>query len=116
MYSFIGLAKKAGAVAAGENPAELAVKRGRACLVIIAGDASHNTVKKFRTAVYGRNIPLVEFGSREQLGHILGKPYYSVVAVTDRGFAERIKEMVDQNHNNDETAYGGGFFEQTKNS
>jgi len=101
VYSFIGLTKKAGAIAAGEVPAELAVKRGKAYMVIIADDASQNTKKKIDSAVYGRNIPLVRFGSKEQLGHILGKPYISVIAVTGRSFAERIKEMIDQNHNND---------------
>ena len=82
IYSFIGLARKAGAIAAGEGLAEQAVKRGKAYLVLITHDASLNTIKKIRTAIYGRNIPLVEFGCKEQ-PHA-GEDLFSVIAVTDR--------------------------------
>ncbi|HHW21900.1 MAG TPA: 50S ribosomal protein L7ae [Clostridiaceae bacterium] len=116
IYSFIGLARKAGAVAMGEGLAEQAVKRGKAYLVLIADDAASNTAKKIRTAVYGRNVPLVGFGKKEQLGQILGKTFVSVIAVTDRSFAERIKELVELENNNDNSSYGGDFVEQTKNS
>lgn len=46
IYSFIGLAKKAGMVAAGEGQVEAAIKKKKAALVIIAKDASINTRKK----------------------------------------------------------------------
>ncbi|MGI6123260.1 MAG: L7Ae/L30e/S12e/Gadd45 family ribosomal protein [Acetivibrionales bacterium] len=116
IYSFIGLAKKAGAILGGEGLSEQAVKRGKAYLVLITEDASLNTRKKIETALYNSSIPLVEFGNKEKLGQMLGKTFFSVISVTNRGFAERIKEMVEQNKNNDNTAHGGGFFEQTKNS
>lgn len=116
IYSFIGLARKAGAVAAGEGPAGQAVKKGKAYLVLTAHDASLNTIKKIRAAINGKNIPLVGFGNKERLGHMLGKTFISVIAVTDRGFAERLKELVEREHENDNSAYGGDFIEQTKNS
>lgn len=111
VYSFIGLARKAGAIATGEGLAEQAVKRGKAYLVLVTHDASLNTRKKIETAMYDKDIPLVVFGNKEQLGHMLGKSFFSVIAVTDRGFAERIKELIEQEQNNDNTAHGGGFFE-----
>ena len=46
--SMIGLATKAGKVASGEFCTEKEVKSGRACLVIVADDASDNTKKKFQ--------------------------------------------------------------------
>ncbi|NLX64277.1 MAG: 50S ribosomal protein L7ae [Clostridiaceae bacterium] len=116
VYSFIGLAKKAGAVIAGEGLTEMSLKKGKACLVIITEDASHNTRKKVETALYNRDIPLIKFGHKEKMGQTLGKSLLSVISVTDRGFADRIKEMIGQNEINDNTAHGGGFFEQTKNS
>ena len=39
----IGIAKKAGKIAAGEFQTENAVKSGKASLVIISGEASDNT-------------------------------------------------------------------------
>lgn len=111
IYSFIGLAKKAGAVMAGEGLTEMAVKRGKAYLVIITEDASLNTRKKIETALFSSNIPMIEFGNKDKLGQRLGKTFFSVISVTDRGFADRIKELIEQNVDNDNTAHGGGFFE-----
>ena len=54
---------------------------------------------------------MLEFGHKENLGHMLGKAQLSVIAITDGGFAGRIKEMVEQVKNNDDKTYGGGFFE-----
>lgn len=116
IYSFIGLARKAGAIVTGEGLTEMSLKKGKACLVIITEDASHNTRKKIETALYNSNIPLIEFGQKEKLGRSLGKSFLSVISVTDRGFADRIRELIEQNENKDNTAHGGGFFEQTKNS
>jgi len=116
VYSFIGLAKKAGAVITGEWLTEMALKKGKVCLVIITEDASRNTRKKIEAALYNRDIPLIEFGHKEKMGQSLGKSFLSVISVTDRGFADRIKELIEQKGNKDNTAHGGGFFEQTKNS
>ena len=54
--SMIGLATKAGKVASGEFCTEKEVKSGRACLVIVADDASDNTKKKFHLDSYRRDI------------------------------------------------------------
>lgn len=116
IYSFIGLARKAGKLALGEALTEQAVKRGKAELVIITRDASDNTKKKIETALFGKNIPVLQFGSKERLGHMLGKALFSVIAVTDKGFSGEIEKMIEHCFNNDNTAHGGGFFEQTKNS
>ena len=48
VLSLIGLATKAGQTASGEFMTEREVKTGRAALVIVAGDSSDNTKKKFR--------------------------------------------------------------------
>lgn len=51
ILSLIGIATKAGKTASGEFCTEKEVKSGRAALVIVAGDASANTKKNFRTCV-----------------------------------------------------------------
>ena len=45
--SLLGLAAKAGRVVSGEFATEKAVKAGKARLVLVAGDASDNSRKKF---------------------------------------------------------------------
>ena len=43
----LGLAAKAGKIVSGEFATEQAIKADKACLVVIAKDASDNTTKKF---------------------------------------------------------------------
>jgi len=119
IYSFIGLARKAGGVAAGDSAAEYAIKRGRAACVIVAQDASPNTTKKFGYLCGSRSIKIINFGTKQRLGQVLGKEAHSVVAITDRRFSERLEEMIKESGNHDNRfegqaigkAYGGGLFE-----
>lgn len=115
IYSFIGLARKAGALCAGEGQTEGAVKSHKAVLVLITEDASGNTRKKFQNACKSQSVECLLFGTKVQLGEMLGKEMISVVAITDQRFSEKIREMVN-NHIKGNTAHGGGFFEQTENS
>ncbi|MCX7773098.1 MAG: ribosomal L7Ae/L30e/S12e/Gadd45 family protein [Clostridia bacterium] len=108
IYGFLGIARKAGALALGESVAEQAVRRGKAHLVLVTLDASDNTKKKIETACFTHKVPMVAFGEKEKLGHMLGKAFFSVLAVTDKGFSDRIHELIEQNSNNN-TAHGGGF-------
>ncbi len=45
VLSLLGIAQKAGRVVSGEFSVEKAVKEGKACLVLVAKDASDNTKK-----------------------------------------------------------------------
>ena len=73
--SMIGLATKAGRTASGEFLTEREVKTGRAALVIIAGDASDNTKKKFRNMCDFYEVPIRVFGDKDTLGHAMGKEF-----------------------------------------
>jgi len=95
IYSFLGLATKAGKTISGEGNCESAIKRRRVYLVIVAGDASENTKKKFMNMCRYRKIDIRIFGEKEKLGKYIGKKIRSVVAITDKGFAERTKELID---------------------
>ena len=81
---------KARAVVSGEVACESAVKSMKAHLVIVPTDASFNTKKLFsnKTTFYG--IPYVEFGTKDELGHAIGKDMRSSIAITDEGFAKAI--------------------------
>ncbi len=90
IYAMIGLAMKAGSVVSGEVACESAVKGMKAHLVIVPTDASFNTKKLFsnKTTFYG--VPYVEFGTKNELGHAIGKDMRSSIALTDEGFAKAI--------------------------
>ena len=87
VLSMISLAMKAGAVASGEMKAEQSVRAGRAKLVILAGDASDNTKKKFMDKCNYRGIRYEIFGNKDELGRLIGKNERSVVAITDDDFS-----------------------------
>lgn len=86
----LGLAMRAGKVASGEFAAEKAVKEYRAFLVIVASEASQNTQKKFRNMCQYYKVPYLVFGTKEELGRIIGKEYRASLAVCDKNFAEVI--------------------------
>lgn len=96
IYSMIGLAERAGKVVSGEFSTEKAVKSKKACLVVLASDASANTRKHFSDMCAYRNIPLCIYGNKEELGHAIGKQMRANLAVTDQGFADSIRERIKE--------------------
>jgi ribosomal protein L7Ae-like RNA K-turn-binding protein len=95
IYSFLGLATKAGKLISGEETCERALKSGKVYLVIVSADASDNTKKKFSDMCKYRGIEIKYFGQKELLGRHTGKGVRSVVAVTEKGFSGRLLEMID---------------------
>ncbi len=95
IYSFLGLATKAGKLLSGEETCERAIKAGRVYLVIVSEDASNNTKKKFSNMCSFRNTDLRCFGVKSEIGRHTGKNIRSVVVITEKNFAEHLKEMID---------------------
>lgn len=110
VYSFIGLAMKAGKLVSGEAGCEKTIRGGKALLVIVAEDASENTAKKFRDACIFRKIPFFRFGQKAILGRLLGKEFRSVVSVTDVHFAKKLAELINDQQSN-KKKHGGGLIE-----
>lgn len=90
ILSLFGLAARAGKIASGEFQTETAVKSGTAFLVVIAQDASNNTKKLFQDKCSFYKIPILILGTKEELGHAIGKEYRASLAILDAGFAEAI--------------------------
>ena len=110
VYSFMGLAMKAGKLVSGEEGCERTIRSGNAFLVVTAEDASDNTVKKFQNACEYRKVPFFRFGSKEALGRLLGKEIRSVITVTDAGFAQKLTELIMKEQSN-KNKHGGGLIE-----
>ena len=86
----ISLATKAGKTVSGEFCTEKEVKSGRAHLVIVAGNASDNTKKKFRSMCEFYEVPIYFYKDKDTLGHAMGKEFRASLAVLDEGFAKGI--------------------------
>lgn len=92
----LGIAAKANGVVSGEYQTEHAVKSGEAFLVIVAEDASDNTRKMFRNMCEFYQVEIAFYGSRESLGHCIGKEFRASLAVIDEGLAKTIKKKLAQ--------------------
>ena len=85
--SFLGLARRAGKLAAGEDAVQDALQAGKARLLILAADAGEKTVRWAEHRSQGR-LPIAYLtSSREDLGHALGWGRCAVAAFTDLGMA-----------------------------
>lgn len=103
ILSMLGLAKKAGRLAGGEFAVSKTVKEGKARLVVVAADSSHNTQKMFINMCTFYQVPCYLYSSKEALGHALGRDIQASVAVLDDGFADAIiKKFKDFESNADE--------------
>lgn len=92
--SQLGLAMRAGKVISGDEIVTKSIRSSEAKLVIVAGDASLNTRKKFRDKCGTYQVPLLIGFDRESLGASVGKPERVVLALTDQGFANLLRKTV----------------------
>ena len=95
VLAMLGLAMRAGKVVSGEFSTEKAVKSGKACLVIVAEDASDNTKKKFSDSCSYYQVPYAVYGTKESLGHSIGKEMRASLGVTDEGFGRELAKKMD---------------------
>ena len=99
MLSLISLAKKAGKIASGGFQTEEAVKKGKACAVIISVEASENTKKKFRNMCTFYKVPFHVYGRKEELGAAIGCEFRASLAILDRGLAASVEKRLESAQN-----------------
>ncbi len=87
VLNMISLAMKAGAVSSGEYACEQAIKGGTGFLCIVAEDASANTKKAFSDSCDFYEVRYIEYGTKESLGHAIGKEYRASIVVCDENLS-----------------------------
>lgn len=93
----LGLARRAGKLAIGEENCLKALKTRKASLVIVAADASDNTKKRFRDKCAHHQARLIETGTRHELGAAVGRGMAVILAVTDPHLADGFLRTVSKN-------------------
>ncbi len=96
IFSLLGIAMRGHNLVSGEVQTLEAVKKGSARLVIIAEDASHNTVKLFTDKCGYYQVPVLCFGTKESLGHAIGRDLRSSVGVCDAGLADSMIGLIKE--------------------
>jgi len=94
IFSLLGLAMRGRNLVSGEFQTVEAVKQKKACMVIVAEDAADNTKKLFHEKCAFYQIPVWEFGKKEDLGRAIGKDLRSSLAVCDEGLAAAIQKQL----------------------
>lgn len=88
LLGLIGLARKAGKLELGEEPVFSAASAHKARLILVAGDASENTLEKARRVAERGNCPLLQVElSKAELGGGTGRATCALLAFTDVGLA-----------------------------
>ncbi len=90
LLSMIGLARRAGAAQTGAFLTERCIHDGRCELIIMAADTAPNNRKKFLSSSKHYGIPLIEYSTKDELSHALGKENVVVVGIDDKNFAKGI--------------------------
>ena len=97
--SMIGLALRAGRLAAGEDPAGEACREKRSRLLLTASDASENTLRRAeRFTREGECLSLALPYTKAELGEALGRGSCAIAAVTDLGLARAIAEKLGEGY------------------
>lgn len=96
----LGLATRGRNLVSGEYQTESAVKDGTAMLVIVAEDASANTKKLFADKCSFYEIPVMEYGTKADLGRAIGKDVRSSLAVCDAGLATAVQKAIESERAN----------------
>jgi len=91
----LGLTARAGKIQSGEQAAELALKKGQACLIILDGAASKSTRKAFSDACTYHSIP-IRITDADALGDAIGKPGRRIAAVTDGKLAQKLADLLPE--------------------
>ncbi|MFC0524180.1 YlxQ family RNA-binding protein [Pontibacillus salicampi] len=94
--NLLGLAFRAGKCTLGEEAIVRDIQRKRAYLVLIAQDTGASTKKKLEDKCRYYDIPNRVVDHRDTLSNAIGKTGRVAVAITDRGFANKIKSLLDE--------------------
>ena len=95
LSGLLSIAAKAGKIESGEFSTERAVKSGNAYLVICAENSSENTKKKFNNMCIYYKVPLYYYGTKEVLGHCIGREMRACMACTDIGLSNAIIKLME---------------------
>lgn len=90
---FLGLIKRAGKLIEGYNKCEEIISKKKLYLVIISGDCSENTKRKFINYCFKYNVLFVQNYSKETLGALLGRKEVNVLGVADKNMSLQLLKL-----------------------
>ena len=95
--NYLSIARKAGRIELGEEPAGAAARAHIARLVVVAADASDHTWRRAKSFVSGTDQICIRIPySKEELGEAIGRQALAIAAITDPALALAFLQALDQ--------------------
>src|SRR3954465_3390549 len=95
MMRLLGLGLRSRGVVVGVEQVREAAKKGKLALVVVAPDASRNSLDKVLPLLEARHIRFVEAPSAAALGAAVGREQTVAVGVVDKMLAKGIRELLE---------------------
>ena len=92
----LSLAQKAGKIASGDMGVEMAVRKHKAKLLIIAEDAAESTKKFLYSLAKNKSVPTYEMLTKEELGGAIGKAPRASLVILDKNFVIMLENYIKQ--------------------
>ena len=93
--NYLGIARKAGLLEVGEENTGIAVRGGKAKLLLLASDASDNARSRARGFVVGHKTIIVELPfTKTEISDCVGKNGCSMAALCDIGLADSMMQVM----------------------
>ena len=94
--ALIGIGQRAGKLVSGAQAVKSCLKRGWVKLLLMANDASPQSVQAIKRLAAIKAVPVITYGSKDDLGRLIGKSSRSALAVTDEHIAKGIIEAYER--------------------
>ncbi len=105
VFNLLGLSKRAGKLVTGEDLILKEIRNKTAKLIIVSEDCGKNTSKNLYNKAKYYEIEVIIAFSSEQISAAIGQQNRVAIAITDLGFSQKIKELINK----------GGYIDDRKN-
>ncbi|ACB85026.1 ribosomal L7Ae/L30e/S12e/Gadd45 family protein [Natranaerobius thermophilus JW/NM-WN-LF] len=93
----LGIARKSGQIALGSRETLTKVREGHCVLVIVAEDAGFRTKKMLTDKCTHYSVTFKIWGCSNELAKYLGKSRVSVVGINNKGMANKLLSLLNDN-------------------
>ena len=93
---YLGIAQKAGKIAAGDMMTQEALKANKATLLVIAADTAASVKDELLPQAEKRKLPVLEWKDKDSLGLVVGKSRRGALALCDAGFTKAILKVLKE--------------------
>ena len=95
--NYLGLARRGGNIAIGEEPVGIACRGSHARLLILAKDAADHTFRRARSYTASGKPPVIRVSfTKEELGNAMGVNAVAMCALTDVSLAQAFVQALDE--------------------